>query len=487
MSSDKRPSLLFLTSPEHGQANCQFAVITCLREHYGDDIDIHLCSYPELENRTLPSVTFHSVKGEGIVKYFEKITGSPKAGLQEAFKTISSPTGFLPACMAYPRLLPLLHPESPEEYVASANDVAKILADVNPDFIVCDDLFDQARDAIINSGRKFILISPNTIKEVAGKNQGLGRLWKWPALVSGYAYPVPWHLIPLNIVATIFPLFYFRRYERFLTLIRTRNAAGYPDLLPKWQANQTKYSKIMCMSTPEAEIPAVYPPGVICCGPILQHSKPLQEVNEKMYEWVMAKPTVLIVLGSHFVTSEEYANKVMAALNVLLDARPDIQVLWKVRKDCEFEIAGWKEKEDRVKVVQWLEADPIAILETGNIVCFVNHGGSNSYHEALQTGTPQIILAAWVDCYDFATRLEYLGNGAWGNKGSAPGCDTKTLTKALLKVIGATPDAAEATKIWERAAELKEIVTDGGRRIGREVAAGYVWEGLQEALRTYHD
>ncbi|TYJ51567.1 hypothetical protein B9479_007850, partial [Cryptococcus floricola] len=211
--SSKRPSLLFLTFPEHGQANCHFAVIACLREQHGDDIDIHLCSYPELESRTPPSVTFHSVKGQGIVKYFEKIAGSPKAGLQEAYRMISSPAGFFHACMAYPRLLPFLHPETPEEYVASANDVARILDDINPDFIVCDDLFDQARDAIINSGRKFILISPNTIKEVAGKNQGLGRLWKWPALESGYGYPVPWHLIPLNIIATLFPLFYFRRYE----------------------------------------------------------------------------------------------------------------------------------------------------------------------------------------------------------------------------------------------------------------------------------
>lgn len=31
-------------------------------------------------------------------------------------------------------------------------------------------------------------------------------------------------------------------------------------------------------------------------------------------------------------------------------------------------------------------------------------------------GIPQIAVASWLDCYDFAARIEHLGIGRWGNK-----------------------------------------------------------------------
>jgi hypothetical protein len=77
-------------------------------------------------------------------------------------------------------------------------------------------------------------------------------------------------------------------------------------------------------------------------------------------------------------------------VSILLEKRRDIQVLWKSRpqrgqerRDDEFldEILGGVVKEGRVRIREWLEADPVAILQSGCVVAFVNHGGANSFFE----------------------------------------------------------------------------------------------------------
>jgi hypothetical protein len=32
---------------------------------------------------------------------------------------------------------------------------------------------------------------------------------------------------------------------------------------------------------------------------------------------------------------------------------------------------------------KWLAVDPVSLLETGDVVVSVHHGGSNCYHEAI--------------------------------------------------------------------------------------------------------
>lgn len=33
----------------------------------------------------------------------------------------------------------------------------------------------------------------------------------------------------------------------------------------------------------------------------------------------------------------------------------------------------------RVRIVDWFEAEPMAVLESGTVVCAVHHGGANSF------------------------------------------------------------------------------------------------------------
>jgi hypothetical protein len=77
---------------------------------------------------------------------------------------------------------------------------------------------------------------------------------------------------------------------------------------------------------------------------------------------------------------------VTAIENVL--SNTSVQILWKFAKVGEYSdevleplqqfVAG-----GRLRIDKWLTVDPTSLLETGDIVASVHHGGSNCYHEAI--------------------------------------------------------------------------------------------------------
>jgi hypothetical protein len=136
------------------------------------------------------------------------------------------------------------------------------------------------------------------------------------------------------------------------------------------------------MSVPELEYPMAIPSNLIPCGPILLPTQPLTDVDPELAAWIDRRPTVLIVLGSHFVQGPDHAAATLFGVKMLLSKRDDIQVLWKWKNDGGWALAGADALGDRLRIVHWMKADPTSVLRHG-VLCSVNHGGSNSYHEAL--------------------------------------------------------------------------------------------------------
>lgn len=129
----------------------------------------------------------------------------------------------------------------------------------------------------------------------------------------------------------------------------------------------------------------------------------------------------------------------------------------------------------RVRVVEWLSVDPSAILEAGLVVCSVHHGGSNSFHEALSAGVPQIVLPCWLDTLDFANKVEWLGIGVYGSKQTAPSVEAWELSRAFLMVLD---DSEEASRMALRARELADI---SGKVGGRKKACEKIVELLESS------
>ncbi|WWC65399.1 uncharacterized protein I303_108017 [Kwoniella dejecticola CBS 10117] len=488
MASTTKAKLLFLTSPEAGQANVQLGTIASIQTLHGEDLDIYLGSFEQLRKRCPENVTFLPVQGKGMIQHFlEKYDDSNINNAKEGtlYKHLTTPTGIWGAIRLAFTFTTIIHSESPEEYVSYAKDVERLILELEPDFIVCDTIFECGRDAIKKLGRKCIYLSPNTFKDLAGPQQKTG-IFKWPCAGTRYPYPLPWYLYPLNVFGVIFFVTWLLKYDkRHIEFNKVRNAAGYEDRLPIFQKKDQLRNTFLCVSHPEVEYPGRIPRWLKLCGPILLPTPSLEETDLELYEWVMKRPTILIVLGTHYKTSKELAENMLISLKIVLEKRRDIQVLWKLQKYGTYDLEGYESdtlSDDRIKIVSWLNSDPLAVLKTGNVIAFVNHGGSNSYHEGLATGTPQVLMPAWVDCYDFAGRVQWLGNGVWGNKGYAPDINQAQFTKSLFKVVGKTPEDAEAIQMRDRAKELANIVTENGTKQGSVVAAEHIWDELQLEL-----
>jgi hypothetical protein len=213
---------------------------------------------------------------------------------------------------------------------------------------------------------------------------------------------VPWHLIPLNIYFIIFAVNTFRKddhrheVERYLAEHTGATLRTPLDLI----RNRPTDLKILVSTLPELDFPLVLPDHVIPCGPIIRSASPISDVDRDLDNWLSGGPTIYINLGSICRLSEDQAAELAQALRIVLDASktqsngPQFRILWKIKKFGEYDILeegcklykilGEEIEADLVKIVDWVEAEPIAILRSGHVVCSIHHGGANSYNEAVR-------------------------------------------------------------------------------------------------------
>ena len=166
--------------------------------------------------------------------------------------------------------------------------------------------------------------------------------------------------------------------------------------LPNTAGLRYKYGmRFICPALPEIDFPfAVIPEEILLCGPIVVPFDPLEESDPELMKWLDNGPTVLINLGSHVVADERIAREMVSAFRILLDyhdkkgGSSNVQVLWKAKANGDIQkvidgIIGKEIKEGKVKVVAWLDAEPVSVLQHPNVVCTVHHGGANSFYEGI--------------------------------------------------------------------------------------------------------
>ena len=206
---------------------------------------------------------------------------------------------------------------------------------------------------------------------------------------SGFSYPVPWYLIPFNVFIIIYAIFSFITSPIVKAINRSRTESGIPGPLPLLET-YAKDRYHLSPGLPEIDYPVeTVPSNVIGCGPIIVRAVPVSDIDPELAVWLKQQPTILINLGSHVVSQNTDARQLASGLRVVLDQHQDLQVLWKLKLQgpLDEEIAQTLATElssDRVRITSWLKADPAAILETGDIVCSVHHGGANSWFEAIK-------------------------------------------------------------------------------------------------------
>jgi UDP:flavonoid glycosyltransferase YjiC (YdhE family) len=145
---------------------------------------------------------------------------------------------------------------------------------------------------------------------------------------------------------------------------------------------------LICPSHPSIDYPVPWPEEVTFVGPVIAPYTPLSEVDPAMEEWLKRGPTLVISLGTHALLSHKSTQEMALALETLLDSRPDLQILWKLKHDAAGSGAECTESlrevidTGRMRLVDWIKADLVAVLASRNVIGVVHHGGANSFFEA---------------------------------------------------------------------------------------------------------
>ncbi|CAG9945057.1 unnamed protein product [Clonostachys rosea f. rosea IK726] len=378
-------------------------------------------------------------------------------------------------------------PWTSEEVCALVKEIEQIIEDVKPTAVVVDNLFTPAVTVCYKVKPNWIVLSPNTYKEfILAKQPDQQYYWKYPPPRSTVPYPVPWYYWP--IVWYMVRTMYLNHDDTWMTdhakQMKEKIDTDYADwayisIVPP------EGLKVLLASRPEIDFPFdVMPDHITGCGPIVLPSPPLKKTDPDLDAWLSQHPTIYINTGTHATYTEQQAVEMAGALRHLLTKgeknKKTLQVLWKLSKRGEYETGegskvfaalGLKFGE-LVRITEWIDPDPIAILTSGHIACSVNHGGANSFFDALSAGVPQVILPVWGDTYDFAKRVEWLGIGKFGSPWNAPQCSARELGPILEQVVL----GPRSKSMKEKAVELAQLCENNGG--GRRVAAQKILEML---------
>jgi hypothetical protein len=218
---------------------------------------------------------------------------------------------------------------------------------------------------------------------------------------SSLPFPIPWYLIPLNVYYVLC-LFVFTIFDLRGTAVRRHVKAETGAVINtclEINLDPPVGLKELVATRPELDFPVKVPAHIVPCGPILRPAPPVAEVDSELAAWLARGPTVVINQGTHAETGLLLAVQMAAALRMLFDASrlrsktDNLQVLWKINKYGKFDVdvpgcqvhdlLGNEISEGRVRILEWITAEPHSILLSGHVICSVNHGGANSFSEAL--------------------------------------------------------------------------------------------------------
>ncbi|KAF4440964.1 2-hydroxyacylsphingosine 1-beta-galactosyltransferase [Fusarium acutatum] len=470
----RNKTVLFLTNSEHGLSNVHLATASAILENY-PDIEVHFASFPTIEQkleRVSPFAKIKSPHTEAIV--FHGLTGLTFVqAIAKEGRSFISPHGWRGIATLAEHIQLWISPWTFEDHLHLYKELGSIIDEVDPAVIVLDSWFRPAIDATRKRNRQHAFITPNTLVDhFLGIQPFWTRLWKYPAPSSGFPFPVPWLKLPENVYMNIRYI-----YSAMFTPDASEKKARLQQIGLGGPMNLFGIHRPgvpwITQNTQGAMIPVeVLPPNVTCAGPIILSGPPADQQDPETATWLKKAPTVLINLGSNLAYDESRAEVMAIAIGALLFST-DYQVLWKFNKLGDFSDDFLVHLEPyldnkRLKMPSWLVADPSSLLDTGNIVTSVHHGGSNCYHEALAGGVTQVILPLWADLYNYAALAETRGIGVWGCKSSTPNWTSECLLDAFMNGI----DGCGESFLQRRAKWLGDRIKAGKK--GRDVAADEV-------------
>ncbi|KAM0418643.1 hypothetical protein ACHAPT_012446 [Fusarium lateritium] len=457
----RNKTALFLVNQEHGLSNVHIATASALLEKY-PDIEVHFASFHKIAGKLERISNFAQKRvpeSQGV--FFHQLHGPSYAdaiiGVGKSLDNIPHPPAIAGIDHFCKDIQLYISPWSAEDHFSLYQELQTIIDHVDPAVVVLDTLFRPGIDATRDKNRLHAIITPNSLVDNFLGDQPYGSMfWKYPSILSGFGFPVPWSNILENIYLNIRVIYSVVMTPDLTAKRKILRERGLKDPINFFSIYRQDAPWIT-MTTEGATIPVDYiPPNVTLAGPIVVSAAPAVEQDPELVEWLKKAPTLLVNLGSTVSWSETQTSIMGQALATLLD-KTDVQVLWKFNKHGDYSddiLTPLKPHLDsgRLKMPKWLTVDPTSLLSSG-------------------AGVPHIILPLWADLYGYAALAENIGVGVWACRGTNPGWTVDHLTQSLLKVL----DGGDASlSMQEKAKKLADKIHAGGE--GREIAAKKVAE-----------
>lgn len=168
------------------------------------------------------------------------------------------------------------------------------------------------------------------------------------------------------------------------------------------------------------EYPFLHRPNLHLVGTIIPHEIKTNNgamadaTTDTVIEWIEQddRGVILISLGSATrLPSKELKSLVTALIEI--SQEHNIRILWKLPQDQHDELLAFVPHHLRSStfcILAWIP-NILSALANPKVVLNINHAGSNSFHEGLYFGKPQLLLPYWMDCYGITDRAVDAGVG----------------------------------------------------------------------------
>lgn len=178
---------------------------------------------------------------------------------------------------------------------------------------------------------------------------------------------------------------------------------------------------------------------------------------------------VYLNMGTIFRYNQTEIDAVLGAVALLNAARPGhrgVRFLWKVPKgDFDLSAMAPLEARGQVKMFAWLD-DTALVYAHPAVKVAMNHGGGNSFNEALTHRLPQLVCSQWFDTIDYAVAARTSGIGL---SSEHPGrLDARDISAKIARLL-TEKGFSEKVGLWA----LKSKAA-GGARAAADVVEGYL-------------
>ncbi|KAH7313135.1 hypothetical protein BKA65DRAFT_542660 [Rhexocercosporidium sp. MPI-PUGE-AT-0058] len=327
------------------------------------------------------SITFHAIPG---LAMFD----SALKKFNQGRDTLPHKPGYAGASRLREMAPQMLAPWNPEEHIRLVRWFKALATKLQPAVLVIDPFLSPAHDMVRGSTWKYAVRSTcSLIMGLIPAEPWLAVFWKYPWQViifaTGFPYPLPWSKLLENIYCVCNGILMLLFQPDIKALMAARSAHGINTRLPVFEL-YVKNVLHICPSLPEIDLPVKIPANAHFVGPIVLPAPSLSQSNPKLLLWLQKGPTVLVLWKFRAAQDSE--------------ASREIEI-----------ILGAEIGQDKVRVVNWLEDNPLAILQSGCVNVAVHH----------EAQTPGLKLL-----------------GVYGNKTVAPMVDAEEFGNALLRTMG---------------------------------------------------